>query len=430
MDLTVEGKVFVNGSFENACIGIKDGKIESVKKILKSSDHINFKNKLILPAGIDMHVHFRDPGFTYKEDFSTGSKAALFGGISCVFDMPNTRPQSVNVASLLDKISSFKNRSFVDFGLYAGITDNNIDDIYSLSNHSNGFKIYLGSSTNSLLLNKKHLREVFKKSSKLDKIILFHAEDEDCLRKNKKTEKSLIDHIKNRPSVCEEEAIKNILNASKNLRIQLHICHLSSIEGFEILKNRPSNISFGITPHHSLLDVDNIKGSPGFYKVNPPIRSSFDREALFNSLKNGFCDVIESDHAPHSKDEKDNSFDKTPSGLPGVETLYPLFLYLAKKNYISFQRVVSLACSRPAELLGIKKGSLKEGFDADFIVVDLKDDRRINSSDLHSKCGWSPFEDFNALFPSNVFVRGTQMIEDFSLIGSKRQGKFVSDLYE
>ena len=430
MDLTVEGKLFVNGSFENACIGVKDGKIESVKKILKSSDHINFKNKLILPAGIDMHVHFRDPGFTYKEDFSSGSKAALFGGVSCVFDMPNTSPQSVNVPTLIDKIKSFKNKSFVDFGIYAGLTDNNIDDVERLSDYSNGFKIYLGSSTNSLLLSKKNIRSALKKASESDKIVLFHAEDEECLRKHKSVENGLVDHIKNRPSVCEEEAIKNILNASKDLKIQLHICHVSSIEGFEILKNRAANVSFGITPHHSLLDVDNIRGASGFFKVNPPIRSSFDREALFNSLKNGFCDVIESDHAPHTMDEKNNSFNDIPSGVPGVETLYPLFLYLAKKNYISFQRVVSLICKRPSELLGIRKGCLKEGFDADFIVVDLKDEKRVKSSDLHSKCGWSPFEDFNALFPSDVFVRGTHMVEESSLIGSKRQGRFVSDLYE
>ncbi len=430
MDLTVEGKFFINGSFENACIGIKDGKIKKIKKILKSSDHLNFKNKLILPAGVDIHVHFRDPGFTYKEDFSSGSLSALFGGVACVFDMPNTSPQSVNVPSLVDKISSFKKRSYVDFGLYAGITDNNIDDISALSDYSNGFKIYLGSSTNSLLLDKKYLRSVLKKVSDVGKIVLFHAEDEKCLRENRIVEKNLIDHVKSRPSNCEEQAVRHVLDAVRGLNIKAHVCHVSSIEGLEVLKNRPSNVSFGITPHHSLLDVDSVKGSTGFYKMNPPLRSSFDREALFNSLKNGISDVIESDHAPHTLDEKNDSFDRIPSGVPGVETLYPLFLYLAKKDFISFQRVVSLVSSRPAELLGIKKGYIKEGFDADFVVVDLKDEKRIKGNALHSKSGWSPFEDFKAVFPSDVFVRGTHMVEDFELIGNKGQGMFVSDIYE
>ena len=425
MDLTVEGKFFLNGSFENACIGIKNGEISEVKKILKSSDHINFKNKLIMPAGIDMHVHFRDPGFTYKEDFATGSLSALFGGVSCVLDMPNTNPATINVSNLLDKISSFKNRSYVDFGVYAGITDSNISNIEALSDHCNGFKIYLGSSTNSLLLDKKYLRSALTKASDSGKIVLFHAEDEDCLEKNSFVEKNLLDHLKSRKQLCEELAIKNILDACSGLNLKIHICHVSSIEALELLKNRPSNVSFGITPHHSLLDVENIKGSSGFYKVNPPIRSSFDREAIFKSLKNGLSDVIESDHAPHTSDEKNDSFDKIPSGLPGVETMYPLFLYLAKKDIISFQQVVSLISRRPGELLGIKKGCIKKGFDADFIVVDLKDEKRIESSNLHSKCGWTPFEDWPAIFPETVFVRGEKLIDENEIQINQGFGEFI-----
>jgi len=425
MDLTVEGKIFVNGFFENACLGIKDGKIKSVKKILKSDNHLNFKNKLVLPAGVDIHVHFRDPGYTYKEDITTGSLAALFGGVSCVFDMPNTKPQTVSVQTVEDKISSFNKKSYVDFGLYAGVTDNNIDSISHLAKKSNGFKAYLGSSTNSLLLSKNNLKRVMQEVSKTGKIILFHAEDEGLLKKNKGLEKGLVDHVKARPSECEESAIKSIFEVSKNIGVKAHICHLSSIEGVELIKNRPHNLSCGGTPHHSLLDFENIYGSPGFYKVNPPIRSSFDREALFNSLNKGVIDILESDHAPHTKEEKEGDFDDIPSGVPGVETLYPLFLYLAKKDKISFQRIISAVCTRPAELLGASKGSLTEGFDADFIVVDLKNITRIKSSDLHSKCGWSPFEDWPALFPESVFVRGEKLIDENEIQVSQGFGKFI-----
>jgi len=425
MDLTVEGKLFVNGSFEKACIGIENGKIKSIKKVLKSENHIDFKNKLILPAGIDIHVHFRDPGFTYKEDFRSGSLSALYGGISCVFDMPNTKPQTINTRSIIDKISSFKNKSFVDFGIYSGITNSNSNQISNLSRRCNGFKIYLGSSTNSLLLDRKNLREVLEKISETGKIVLFHAEDEDLLNKNKGVENNLTDHLKNRPSECEESAIQNIFEASKNLNVKVHICHLSSAEGLELMKNKPSNISFGVTPHHSLLAIEKISKNQPFYKVNPPIRSIFDRDALFNSLKNNISDVIESDHAPHTIDEKSLDFESSPSGAPGVETMYPLFLYFAKKGFISFQRVISLICSRPAELVGISKGFLKKDFDADFIVVDLKKVERIKSSKLHSKCEWTPFESWSAIFPESVFIRGEKLIDEKEIQAKKGFGRFV-----
>ena len=170
MSLTVEGKAFVNGSFNKCCIEIKDGKISDIKKILKGDKHIDFGNKLIIPAGIDLHVHFRDPGLTHKEDFSTGSMAAAFGGISCVFDMPNTIPQTTTIQTLSDKIILADKKSYVDFGIYAGLTDSNINNIETLAEKCSGFKIYLGSTTNTLLFDKKNLKETLAKVSKTNKI--------------------------------------------------------------------------------------------------------------------------------------------------------------------------------------------------------------------------------------------------------------------
>ena len=425
MDKVIEGKAFINNSFEHCCIGIKNGKIAEIKKILTCEEHLDFKNKLILPAGIDIHVHFRDPGLTHKEDFSTGSLAAAFGGITCFFDMPNTIPQTISSANIAYKIATASKKSFIDFGVYAGLTNNNIKEIKSLSNKCNGFKIYLGSTTNALLLEKEKLRFVMKNISETNKTVFFHAEDEQLIKKYRKTEENIVDHLKSRPSICEETAIKNIIDASNGLNLKAHICHLSSIEGLELLKNRPHNISCGVTPHHLLLSADSNMGSQTYYKVNPPIRSSFDKEALFNAVKNGVIDLIESDHAPHTRDEKDVKFEKAPCGLPGVETMYPLFLHLAKKDVISFQRVVSLICRRPADLLNVSKGSIEIGRDADLIVVDFKDETRIKSDNLHSKCGWSPFEDWYALFPQHVFVRGEKLIDEGEIQVKQGFGKFV-----
>jgi len=185
MDLTIEGKAYINGTFEQCCIGVTDGKISDIKKILKADEHLNFGNKLVLPAGIDMHVHFRDPGFTHKEDFSTGSIAAAFGGISCVFDMPNTRPQTTTTNALLEKKDIAKKKSFTDFGLYAAITDNNIEKIKDLSKYCSGFKIFLGTTTNSIRLSEQKLKDALSKAHQSNKITLIHAENEQCLKKNR-----------------------------------------------------------------------------------------------------------------------------------------------------------------------------------------------------------------------------------------------------
>ncbi len=427
MDLTIEGKAFINNVFEDCCIGINNGKITEIKKILKGDEHLTFKNRLILPAGIDIHVHFRDPGLTHKEDFSSGSISALYGGISCVFDMPNTIPQTTTLNNLTDKISIASKKSYVDFGIYSGVTNDNINLIEKLSKKCNGFKIYLGSTSEALVLDKTKLRSALQKISISEKPVLFHAEDKTLLLQNKGVEKNIVDHLHYRPSICEETSIKDVFLASNNLKLKVHICHLSSLEGLEILKNKPNNFSFGVTPHHSLISIEKIKGAQVFYKVNPPIRSSFDKEALFNSLISGTIDILESDHAPHTKEEKDADFNSAPSGVPGVETLYPLFLFLVKKEFISFQNLNSLVCRRPASLFNISKGAIEVGNDADLIVIDLKEETRIRSDNLHSKCGWTPFEDWKAIFPSTVFVRGIKLIDEGEIQVKQGFGNFVGD---
>ena len=238
MDLVIEGKAFINNSFEQCCIGIENGKIIEIKKVLQGDKKLDFGNKLIFPAGVDIHVHFRDPGMTNNEDFFTGSAAAAFGGVSCVFDMPNTIPQTTNVQTIADKIISAESKSLVDFGVYAGITNSNLNNIERLSKYCSGFKIYLGSSTNSLKFNKVNLREALQQISTTEKSVLFHAEDEELLVKNKGIEMDITDHLRARPSVCEETAIKDILLASQRLNLKVHICHLSSLEGLDILKRR------------------------------------------------------------------------------------------------------------------------------------------------------------------------------------------------
>jgi len=425
MDLTIEGKLYYNGTYEQGCLGIEHGKIVAVKKNLKTDNHLNVGNNLILPAGIDLHVHFRDPGFTYKEDFSTGSQAAAFGGISCVFDMPNTKPHATSIQTLKEKTQIASEKSYVDFGLYAAISDENVGRLAEISPFCSGFKLFLGGSTHSLQLSSQNLRVALLETNRTKKITLIHAEDEYCLNTHKDKENNLVDHLRCRSAECEETAIRTIINNSHNLSSPIHICHLSSCEGFEILRKKPQNFSVGVTPHHLFFDVNTIDTKQAFYKVNPPIRSSFDRDTLWYGVNHKFIDIFESDHAPHLEKEKNVEFNDAPSGLPGIETMYPLLLTAMKKGQVTIDTLLTMLCERPAQLLNIPKGKIEIGRDADFIVVDLRKTEVITAENLHSKCGWTPFERFQAVFPSKLFIRGEKVIDDHQLLVQPGSGKCV-----
>lgn len=424
MDFTIEGKLYHNGTFEQGCLGIDQGKIVEVKKILKTDTHLDMGDQLILPAGIDLHVHFRDPGFTHKEDFSTGSLAAAFGGISCVFDMPNNQPHGTSIPALKEKTKMASEKSYVDFGLYAGVTDENIGRIAEISSFCSGFKVFLGSTTHSLQLSSQNIRVALLETNRTRKITLFHAEDEQCLQKNEGEERTLIDHLRCRSSDCEETALRNILASCSDISSPVHICHLSSSEGFEVIRRRPGNLSIGVTPHHLFFDVQRLNTNQTLYKVNPPIRSSFDRDALWYGVRHGLLDVFESDHAPHTREEKNVEFNAAPSGVPGVETMYPLLLGMMKNQQLAAESLFTLLCERPANIMNLPKGKLDVGRDADFIVVDLKKTEPITAERLHSKCGWTPFEGFPGIFPSVVFIRGEKVIDDRQVLVKQGFGTY------
>jgi len=425
MDLTIEGKLYHNGTFEHGCLGIEQGKIVAIKKSLKADNHLNVGSNLILPTGIDLHVHFRDPGFTHKEDFSTGSLAAAFGGISCIFDMPNNEPQITSKQALKEKTQIASEKSHVDFGLYAAVSDENIGRIAELAPLCTGFKIFFGSSTNALQLSGQNLRVALLETNRTKKITLIHAEDKHCLETHKDRESNLVDHLRCRSAECEEIAIRTIINNANNLSSPIHICHLSSCEGFEILRRRPNNISVGVTPHHLFFDVHTLNAKQTFYKVNPPIRSSFDRDILWYGVNHTLIDIFESDHAPHLEEEKNVEFDDAPSGLPGVETMYPLLLNAIKKEQITLATLLTLLCERPAQLINLPKGKIEVGWDADFIVLDMKKTETIAAEKLHSKCGWTPFEGFQGIFPSMVFIRGEKVIDDHQMLVKQGFGTCV-----
>ena len=383
------GRAYVNGAIGNYSIFIENGKIQTIKK----GTEVKKVRGIILPAGVDIHVHFRDPGFTYKEDFSTGSLSAAFGGISCCFDMPNTDPKVLHKDDFEEKKSIAKSRSYVDFGIYcmaAKGCDKNIE--------CSAYKLYMTD-------------EKVKEAEGIKKLVAFHCEKKDFFNFDYKNAKNVVEYAKFRNERAEVEAVKEI----KPLQVKKHIVHISSIGSLGY-----ADCTKEVTPHHLLLDFKKLNTKDGKYKVNPPLRNN--GAELLKALNMGKIEMIASDHAPHTLEEKED-FESAPAGMPGVETTYPLMLSLVKKRILPLNRVIECFCENPAKLMGIKKGKIKEGYDGDLIFVDFADEKRIDERDLHSKCEWSPYNGFSAIFPHALMVRGKYVVEENESVGHRGYGK-------
>lgn len=413
MELVVEGRAFVKGKLGHWCIGIEDGRIAAIARTMKGDERINYGDKLILPGAIDPHVHFRDPGLTKKEDFQTGSVAAAFGGVTTVLDMPNTLPPAVTAYELREKLTAIKGKAWVDYGLFAGCVPG--AKVEAMDPLVAGFKVFMGSSTGKLLVTEdRDLARISEQVRGTGKVLSVHAEDEAIIEKG--PENNLGDHMRNRPAKAEVAAIQKL----SRLGGRINVCHVSSQEGLVALSTLP--FTKEVTAHHMLLDV--TSEGKAFAKVNPPLRTKEDRMALLQAFVAGRIDMLGSDHAPHTIEEKEQEFDVAPSGMPGVETTVPLMLALVKKGMLPLDILVKAMAERPAEVFGLNKGRIAENMDADLMVVDPRVMAPIKVNNLHSKCGWTMYEGFDALFPHATFVRGHLVVEDGHIAG-ERQGRDI-----
>ncbi len=412
METVIEGNCLVSGRIEQCCLGIEDGLIVKIARTIEGDRVHRFGSKLIIPGAIDSHVHFREPGMTHKEDFGSGSLAALHGGVTCVLDMPNTIPPTTTLAALREKKALASAKSLVDFGLFAGVQPG--VDIAALKDEAVGFKLYMAGTTGDLMVGSlASAREAIAAVAASGKVLAVHAEDE-SLRQRDAT-KGLRDHLKNRNNECEASAIRKVREAAEACR--LHICHVSAKESIPLV-DKVQGVTSEVTPHHLLLDSAANLGPLG--KVNPPLRRREDRQALFHALVGGTFDTIASDHAPHTLDEKQEDFDYAPSGMPGVETMVPILLHHVREKHLALNSVVSRVCERPAQIFGLNKGRIEVGFDADLAVIDLAMSSEVKADRLHSKCGWTAFEGMSAIFPRAVFVRGEIMMENGTQLGDRK----------
>jgi dihydroorotase len=301
----------------------------------------------------------------------------------------------------------------VDYGLFAGCVPGN--KLEPMAPHAVGFKMFMGSSTGKLLVTEeKDMLRIGQAVKGTGKVLSVHAEDEALIGTG--PEHDLNDHLRNRPSNAEVSAIRKL----PSLGCRINVCHVSSAEGLWTAEELQLNKE--VAAHHMFLDRGSARGA--FAKVNPPLRTEQDRLALLQAFIAGRIEMLGSDHAPHTIEDKEQEFSAAPSGTPGVETQIPLMLALVKKGMLPINNLVRAMAERPAELFGLNKGRIEEGRDADLMIVDTRTMAGIKVNNLHSKCGWTLYEGFDAIFPHATMVRGSIVVEDGSVTG-ERAGRDV-----
>ncbi|MCD6403119.1 MAG: dihydroorotase [Candidatus Aenigmarchaeota archaeon] len=370
--------VYKNGFLRKLNVGIENGRIQFVEQ-RSEGEVVDCDGLIALPGLIDMHVHFREPGLEWKEDWRSGSKAAVHGGITYVADMPNTKPPVIYKEILEKKVEIAKSKSLVNFGLYGAITNENVKSFSEMDEGVIGYKIFLAASTGNLLLDEKYLAEAISSS---EKPVMIHPESQ-----------KIVEKYLARPIDAEIEAVKKVVSLQGIIKTRVHLCHITSFTAASIvLEQRETNkLTFETCPHYLFLNDRFRKENGGFGKVNPPLRSEEERKGLFNLVVKGKIDVLSSDHAPHTVEEKKSS--SPHSGIPGVETTVYLMLNLVKQKLIDFGTLVRMMNEIPREILGLNNyGEIIVGNKANMTIVDLNRRWIITKKFLQTKCGWSPYE--------------------------------------
>jgi dihydroorotase len=408
-------------------IGLAKGKIVSLKKIApRREECINLRDKVILPGLIDCHVHFRDPGLTYKENFRTGTMAAACGGFTTVMDMPNTKPATNTTRAFKEKLRIAEHKSLVNFALHAGVGRlKDIEGVNKLNPAS--FKIFMD------LLSDHELEEIFAAIGKIgDKKnhITLHCEDKEIVEKytQKYQDKGKINseiYADARPPLAETVAVNKAVHLARKYDLKIHICHITLLETLDIIKEAGKlgvQVTSEITPHHLLLNSSYLQKCGNLAKTNPPLRSG-DVKLDLNNLDR--IDAISTDHAPHTTAEKEENIWNAPPGIPNLETTLPLLLTQINENNLSFNQLKNLLCDKPADIFHLEgKGHIEMGADADLVVVDMKKEEVINPSQFKSKAKYSPFKGFKIKgMPVLTLCGGEIVMEEGEVF--KNQGEFV-----
>ncbi len=409
----ISGRVFFRGQLEPLSIGVDEkGQIAAIKKVLRGDEQIDHGDALILPGCVDLHVHMRDPGLRRKEDFPSGTRSAAIGGVTTVADMPNTVPAVTTTTALDAKAAELRGRAAVDYALYAA--PQSATAVPRLAK-AVAFKVYMAESTGNLEVTVPRMEEILRAVEAQPKLVVVHAEDPGKFTKSKA--RDLRGHDAARPKVAEETAVATLARIRGEARV--HVAHVTCVEA---LNTVPARATCEVTAHHLFLDWSKPLGARG--KVNPPLRSPADRDALWDAFRQGRIDAVASDHAPHTIEEKSVPFEEAPAGVPGVASSFPLLMRRIRAGGLDLPRLVSAMAVRPAEILGIAKGTIEVGRDGDFIVVDPRKIEAVTAKRVRYNCGWTPFEGMEGCFPRTVYLRGETIVDDGEAI-SEGQGRVI-----
>ncbi|MEM1150290.1 MAG: dihydroorotase [Pseudomonadota bacterium] len=417
------GTLVTPGGEGPADIGVIDGKIQFIGDLATadSGEVIDCTGLHVLPGVIDSQVHFREPGLEWKEDLETGARSAALGGVTAVFEMPNTEPTTTTPDMMLDKLARAKDRMDVDHAFFAGATNDNADLLGDMERMDGccGVKVFMGASTGSLLVEsdegvERVLRAIKRRAA-------FHSEDEYRLaeRRELAVQGDWQSHIVVRDVEAAVSSTRRLLRIARETGKRIHVLHISTAEEMAMLREAKDIASVEVLANHLTLAApecyDRLKA---YAQQNPPVREAHHRDALWRALNAGIVDVLATDHAPHTKEEKERPYPASPSGMPGVQTLVPVMLTHVNDGKLSLRRFVELTSAGPQRVFGIAgKGRIAEGYDADFTLVDMSARETITHEWSKSKCGWTQFDGFEAKgWPKATIVRGQTIMRDGELV--------------
>jgi dihydroorotase len=430
------GRAFIDEKLEKLDIAVENGKIKSIGDNLSADETIDCTGKIIIPGIIDAHVHFRTPGFEHKEEWDTGSSAAVSGGVTTVLDMPNTKPPTTTRKVLGEKRIIAKSESLCNFGFHFGAS--NLGEVETVENIPS-LKVCTASDMGDIsVTDRNKLKKIFTTAKKRNLIVSVHAEDDETIRKNilaakKKGWNSVEYHNRIRGREAEIKAVEGVLELQSEVGNKLHFCHITtkdSVELIEEAKKSGNTITCEVTPHHLFLSTDDLRRLGNLGKVNPPLREKEDVEALWWALMKGVIDCIGTDHAPHTLEEKQKGYWDAPSGMPGVENSLPLLLNAVNSSKLSLGKVAELMSENPAKIFALNsKGIIKEGYDADLTVIDLEKRKTVRNEEQHTKCRWSPYNGWELTgWPVMTIVKGQTAFIGERVNGAVRGEEVLVDL--
>jgi dihydroorotase len=414
--------VLINGTLVNhdgigpRDIGVRDGRIAGIGSLSHAAagECLDCRGLHILPGIIDSQVHFREPGLVHKEDLETGSRAAVLGGVTAVFEMPNTDPMTTNADALADKLARARGRMHCDFAFWVGGTHDNVADIPELERlpGSAGIKVFMGSSTGRLLVpDDEGVLAILKA---IRRRAAFHSEDEARLnaRKPLRVAGDPSSHPVWRDEFAALYSTERLVRLAREARAQVHVLHITTRDEMEFLASAKDVASCEATPHHLTLSAEDYARLGTKMQMNPPVRGPDHREAIWRGLEQGVVDVLGSDHAPHTLEEKGRPYPGSPSGMTGVQTLVPIMLDHVNAGRLSLQRFVDLTSAGPQRLFGIAaKGRIAVGYDADFTIVDMTRRETIRDSWIASRSQWTPYDGKAVTgWPVGTIVRGRRVM--------------------